>query len=1131
MLIGTASALIFSKVFPSYEEESKMITNYIHLAGTLVRRAALLARNTATKQRRNRASSDGNDLNGLPKKYPHISHGCFAWIFALVILAAVPAQAQFVVNSTGDEPDTSSVDGVCLTGSGTCTLRAAIQQANASAGANTISFSIPGAGPHTITPATALPIITGPITIDGYTQPGATPNTNPTDPAVGPRLGSNAVLMIVLNGAGLNANGLDIQAGSSTIRGLVINGFDFDKIFVNGAQSGGSANVIEGNFIGTDVTGMIDASPAGFGIRIVQSPNNVIGGVLPAQRNVIAGNNLTNILVNLAGLTGVSGNVKIQGNLIGTNAAGTAVLGAGTGIRLSGGSNNSIRPADNHIIGGTDGDDGVIDGLVQARNIISGHATGIHNNESKGSRISGNFIGTDVTGTVALENTAYGIEISGVSSDTLVGGWSGSTPPGAPNIISGNQAGILITGNAATPTATAGIMVQSNRIGMSADGLAMGNTIGGIFVDGVSGFTIGGGPSPLIDANATNVIAYNGTSASQPAIRVAHSTSSLISGNIIAANRARGVHIFDANSNGIQISQNQMYSNGLLGIDLQSLGQLASGVTPNDVGDGDTGANLLQNFPDLTSATGTVAGTSVNGSLKTTICSAPPCPTFLIEFFVSLDVNADPSGFGEGEFYLGATSIQANAVGVSPISVPSLPSVTPFITTSGRPVVITATATDSLGNTSEFSNWVPVTLLNSPPVANAGADFSVDESVLVTLNGTASIDPDGNSLTYTWTQIPLPTVMLNNDTTATPSFTAPVLLSSGSTTLTFQLVVNDGLVNSAPDFVNVTVVNVNQAPIAMVGPAQTVNEGSLVTLDGSASFDPDNDPKTFSWNQVTGPIVLPPNTPGEQPTFTAPLITTSSVLLEFELVVNDGFTDSAPARAQVTVVNVNQAPIANAGPDQTRDEGSLVTLNGTLSGDPDFDPLTTFEWTQVPTGTMVTLSNGATATPSFIAPLLPTGTQEQLRFRLRVSDGLAFSAQDEVVITVQDVNAPPACNLAQAMPSSLWPANHSLKQVNIVGVTDPDNNPINITILSVTQDEPVSGLDRHDVSPDAVIQPGNVLLRGERDRNGNGRVYHIDFSATDSNGASCTGLVKVNVPLTRSGTSIDGGRLYNSLVP
>ena len=142
----------------------------------------------------------------------------------LVGIATVTVTVRFplTVNSTGDGGETSTGDGVCDNGTGACTLRAAIEEANASAGTDTIAFNIPGTGPHAIQPASALPTITDPVVIDGYTQTGASPNTNPVT------TGSNAVLKIELDGSNAGASSVDgllITTGSSVVRGLVINRF------------------------------------------------------------------------------------------------------------------------------------------------------------------------------------------------------------------------------------------------------------------------------------------------------------------------------------------------------------------------------------------------------------------------------------------------------------------------------------------------------------------------------------------------------------------------------------------------------------------------------------------------------------------------------------------------------------------------------------------------------------------------------------------------------------------------------------------------------------------------------------------------------------------------------------------
>ena len=164
--------------------------------------------------------------------------------------------------------------------SGPGTLRQAIIDANSQAGKDYIHFNIPGTGPHTIQPISSLPTISDPVVIDGYTQPGATPNTNPVE------LGSNAVLKIELDGinAVTNVSGLWIEAGNCVVRGLVINRFNDVGIHI---QTNGG-NSVEGNFIGTDISGTSDLGNADDGVRIFSS-NNTIGGTTLGAGNVISG--------------------------------------------------------------------------------------------------------------------------------------------------------------------------------------------------------------------------------------------------------------------------------------------------------------------------------------------------------------------------------------------------------------------------------------------------------------------------------------------------------------------------------------------------------------------------------------------------------------------------------------------------------------------------------------------------------------------------------------------------------------------------------------------------------------------------------------------------------------------------
>jgi hypothetical protein len=415
------------------------------------------------------------------------------------------------------------------------------------------------------------------------------------------------------------------------------------------------------------------------------------------------------------------------------------------------------------------------------------------------------------------------------------------------------------------------------------------------------------------------------------------------------------------------------------------------------------------------------------------------------------------------------------------------------------------------------------------PVANAGPDQTVNEGDPVTLDGSASSAPGEVPLTYLWTQIPDSTVELDGADTAYPTFTAPFVPAAGDT-LTFQLIVNDGLTDSEPDVVNITVKNVNHPPVADAGDDQTLQEGSPVTLDGSASFDEDGESLTFYWDQLEGIEVALLDATTDKPSFTAPSVGSTGETLTFELTVSDGIA-SATDSVDVFITNFNHPPVADAGSNQTVNEGDLVTLDGAGSFDPDSDPLS-FAWEQ-PSGMLVTLSSINAADPTFTAPsVLPGG--ETLTFELTVSDGYS-SDTDDVTVTVLDVDDPPACGLARANPEFIWPPNHKMLQVAIVELTGLGHDEVTVIVDRVTQDEPIDGLWEGDASPDAaVLTDGNIVIRAERDDDGgNGRVYEIKFTATDASGASCIGSVQVCVPHDRGrgSTCVDDGQLFNSLAP
>ena len=336
----------------------------------------------------------------------------------MVVMLALLGGALFL----GARPAHAADFGVTNTGDGGAgSLRQAILDANARGGADKISFAIPGGGVKTISPASALPTITDPVTIDGYTQPGSTPNTN------GPGLGDNAALKIELNGAaaGSGVPGLNISTTNSTVKGLVINRFSSYGIRLGG--DGG--HTVEGNFIGTDAAGSADLGNGSSGVIVNTASGtaaNTVGGTTPAARNVISGNGGGGGAVWIH--TNSPGN-RVQGNFIGTDAAGTADLGnTGHGVH--------VRYGTGGVIGGA---------TPEARNVISGNGldgvvfdSGSAGGRIEGNFVRGNFIGTDVTGTRALGNSGNGVVLDG-RCGTLRDHTVGGTGPGEGNVIAHNR--------------------------------------------------------------------------------------------------------------------------------------------------------------------------------------------------------------------------------------------------------------------------------------------------------------------------------------------------------------------------------------------------------------------------------------------------------------------------------------------------------------------------------------------------------------------------------------------------------------------------------------------------------------------------------------------------------------------
>ncbi|MCZ8529588.1 PKD domain-containing protein [Alteromonas sp. PRIM-21] len=307
------------------------------------------------------------------------------------------------------------------------------------------------------------------------------------------------------------------------------------------------------------------------------------------------------------------------------------------------------------------------------------------------------------------------------------------------------------------------------------------------------------------------------------------------------------------------------------------------------------------------------------------------------------------------------------------------------------------------GGGSSSDNSPPQEVQNSPPVANAGNDQDASTGTVVTLNGNASSDADGDTLSYTWSLTSLPSgsnASLTSPTNVSPTFTADV-----DGTYVAQLIVNDGTVDSAADTVSIIAATTNSAPVANAGNDQNASTGTVVTLNGSASSDADGDTLSYNWSLTSLPsgsnasLTNPTNV---SPTFTVDVDGTYVV----QLIVNDGTVDSAADTVSVIAATANSAPVANAGNDQNASTGTVVTLNGSASSDADGDTLSyTWSLTSFPSSSNASLTNPTNVSPTFTADVDGTYVAQ-----LIVNDGTVDSAADTVSVIAATANSAPVAN-------------------------------------------------------------------------------------------------------------------------
>jgi len=687
----------------------------------------------------------------------------------------IPRRATLTVTNTND--------------SGAGSLRQAMTTALAG---DTIAFNIPAAGVQTIAPLSALPGLPFGVNLDGTSQPGYAGSP-----------------LIELSGASAGFSSGLILHGSSTLKGLAINGFQQD-----GVQALQTNNFIQACRIGTDPAGGTARANAQYGIYIDTGGSCTVGGTSAGLGNLISGNGTYGIFDN--GTSDV-----IQGNLIGTDATGTAAIPNGIGVVLAG---------SQATVGGA---------VPGAGNLISGNAThGISLTAGAlATVIQGNRIGTNAAGTAAVPNTGFGIRNTGLT--TTIGG----ATAGAGNTVSGNGGGGIVIVSSANAITGNGCTLQGNQIGTNAAGTAaLGNGSDGVTIQGAANALVGGsgaGQGNLISGNAGNGITILGAETlqfgqatariiknqigtdatglsslanGQDGIYIA-SDGTFISSNLILFNAQQGVHVVSGSGN--LISSNSIFSNGGLGIELGF-----AGIIPNDPLDSDLGPNNQQNYPILSAA---LAGgsTSVVGQLNST-----PNTHFTIEWFSS--PTANPSGYGDGKTYQTTTIATTDITGSVALNanLPSLPLGT----------LVTATATDPLGNTSSFSPAIAVTNdVTAPSVHITGPTSTGAAAVAASpanLSGIASDNVGVTSVTWTNSRGGAGGAVYSLGT-----WTASVPVLAGSNVITVSAF--DAVGNESSDVITVTL-DTTAPTIAITIPTSAATYSSTtspLSVWGTASDD------------------------------------------------------------------------------------------------------------------------------------------------------------------------------------------------------------------------------------------------------------------------------------------------------
>lgn len=593
-------------------------------------------------------------------------------LLLLLGLAAATARSSpslrsmVTINTLDDGADANPADCICATSDQLCSLRAAIETANACAGPDTIQFGISGV----IAPYYPLPPLadsSGGVTIDGYSAPGASPNSAPIGAPV------NAVITVILDGSQRSFDGLTMTSNGNVVRGLAILNFDGEvgaPYYSGIVISGGRQNVIAGNFLGLAPDGSHGSSyqRAGVDVRALSKLNR-IGGLQAADRNVISGNRYAGVRIegNLA-LTNT-----VQGNLIGLAPDGATLL---PGSEQLYGVHLANIAYDNLVL------DNVISGNRVA-GVVMSHSAG-------GNQVSGNLIGPQINGQTVVPGStqADGVWINSGASNNVVQN----------NVISANGAnGVRISGSG-----TFRNHLWGNTIGPALGGGQIpghSQALGVRIMDGATTNEVGG-----VSAGLGNRVAFN--LAGGVTVEGDGTLYNQVHGNDLTGNGAPRRAAATASGD---VSDVQTTAHWL------DLG--ADGPTPDDPGDADSGPNNLQNRPVISNVIALINEIQ----LDLLVDSSPAYALYplTIDFYRLTDAgDAAPNEQG-GHTWIGRVDYESPQTVITPRFIAA------FVPSDNSQIV--ATATDAAGNTSEFTEAATlsqraftVTDLGDEPDANAG---------------------------------------------------------------------------------------------------------------------------------------------------------------------------------------------------------------------------------------------------------------------------------------------------------------------------------------------------------------------------------------------------------------------------